>query len=259
MRELRHRGEGAEHRAGNDLADVGHRLGVGVAFGGSGGCRRCFGRLGGQIVQRDHAAHTGASRSTRVRALRGRAHAQPFVEQALHIARDHAAVRPGGHGLGEVGSAGSGHRLGARRNFHTVAHSSSRLNRLSGGGGAFRLAGRGSGSFGIFASAGRKFGVAFTGVADDADIRQAGNIIALFEEAREQRTRDLGFLIKSGLIGFIREQHVANVHAVANVFLPGGNDAAFHGLTLPRHNDCSSHSFFPSYSLDLGYIDCNKL
>ena len=78
-------------------------------------------------------------------------------------------------------------------------------------------------------------------VADHADVVQAGHIVALLKEIGQQRTCDLGFLFKSGLVGFVGEEHVANFDLVAGMFLKLIDDTALDSVALSRHNDWNCH------------------
>ena len=78
----------------------------------------------------------------------------------------------------------------------------------------------------------------FAGVANGADVYQAGYFVTLFKEDVQQSTCCGGFAFKACLIGLISKQNVANVYGVANLLHPFADDTAFHGDARFGHNDC---------------------
>ena len=70
--------------------------------------------------------------------------------------------------------------------------------------------------------------VAFARLADHANVLQAGHVIALGGEDRQQRAGVFGGFVKSGLVGFIGEQKIAGSDTVADLLVPFADQAAFH-------------------------------
>ena len=215
--QLRHGGQGGDHGLGDHLAHVAHGLGVAVVAG-----HALFDRSSG-----NRCRSLGRSRCADDLAR---------VDQGLHVALDHAAVGAGGHDLGQIGLALLRQRLGARGDLD-LAHD-------HGGLGDLRCGGRFDGA--LFLDGGAQVGVAIlggtellkvvAGLADDADVEQAGNVVALLEEVGQQRAGNLGGLLKGSLVGLIGEQHVADFDLVAGLLLELVDDAALHGVALAGHD-----------------------
>ena len=127
-----------------------------------------------------------------------------------------------------------------------IAHDNGGLSDFLGGFDSLGRSGRGFGGGsglggGGGSAAGIELGERFAAVADDHDVGQAGHVVALVEEDRQHGAGFLGFLIESGLVRFIGEQNIADRNAVADLFVPFGNDTTFNRLTLTGHNDRCRH------------------
>ena len=82
----------------------------------------------------------------------------------------------------------------------------------------------------------------FTGIANGADILQARNLVAFFEELLQQRTGCSGFALEGSLVGLISKQNVAYVDSIAHVDLPLTNDAGFYSDAGFGHQNTLCHS-----------------
>ena len=65
-------------------------------------------------------------------------------------------------------------------------------------------------------------------ITDYHHVGEAWDFITIREEAGEDSTFDLGFLIKRCLVSLIAEKDIANSHLVTYLLLEFGNDAAFY-------------------------------
>ena len=215
--QLRHGGQGGDHGLGDHLAHVAHGLGVAVVAG-----HALFDRSSG-----NRCRSLGRSRCADDLAR---------VDQGLHVALDHAAVGAGGHDLGQIGLALLRQRLGARGDLD-LAHDHGGLGQLRCGGcfdgGRFL---DGGAQVGVAVLGGTELLEVVAGLADDADVEQAGNVVALLEEVGQQRAGNLGGLLEGGLVGLVGEQHVANLNLVAGLLLELVDDAALNGVALTGHD-----------------------
>ena len=252
--QLRHVRQRGVHGAGDDLADVGQRLGVAVVVGradfhlrgGSGGLGGSG--LGGEVGERHAAAQAGAFDAAGIRAVRSGADHAASVQKRLHVALDDAAVRAGGTDKGEVCAGALGKRLGARRDLQIAGDDGglSGFFRRSRGRGSLR----GSFFFLLFRGGRGAVGVEFRRAlarrADDADVRQAGHVVPFLEEDVQKGAFHLRFLIESSLVGLIGEQNVADLHRVALLLGPLGDDTALDGVSLPGHDYRNCHKNPPN-------------
>ena len=254
--QLRHVRQRGVHGAGDDLADVGQRLGVAVVVGradfhlrgGSGG-RGGGSGLGGEVGERHAAAQTGAFDAAGIRAARSGADHAASVQKRLHVALDDAAIRAGGTDKGEVRACALGKRLGARRDLQIAGDDGGLSQFLRRSGGLNRGGGCGSFLLGGFRGGfarGGELGRTLARRADDANVRQAGNVVPFLEKDIQKRAFDLGFLVKGGLVGLIGEQNVADLHRVALLLGPLGDDTALNGVSLPGHDHCNCHKNPPN-------------
>ena len=138
---------------------------------------------------------------------------------------------PVGGDLGQIRAALLGQSLGARGDLQ-IADDHGGLGHLGGG----SLGGRSGGGSGLlprrdgYASGIRAF------LADDADVLQAGHIVALLEEAGQQLAGYFGLALERGLVGLVGEQNVAHGHVVSDILVPLIDDAAFDGVALTGHD-----------------------
>ena len=103
------------HGAGDDLADVGQRLGITVIVGhadfhrggGSGG-RGSGGGLGGEVGKRHAAAQARALDAAGIRGARRGADHMARVQKRLHVALNDAAVRAGRTDKGKIRASALG-------------------------------------------------------------------------------------------------------------------------------------------------------
>ena len=214
MGQLGHVGQGGDHAAGDDLADVAHRLGVAVVAGHA------------QLHSRG-SGHGGSGGDGRADQLAG-------VDQGLHVALDHAAVGAGGHDLAEVGLLRVGQLLRPGGDLQ-IAHDHGGLGQLLGGGGGRRGGSGGRGGHGLLGAGTVGLGVR-AGLADHAHVVQAGHVVAGLVEDGQHCAGHLGLGLEGGLVGLVGEQLVAHGHGVAHVHEPLGDDAAFHGVALAGHD-----------------------
>ena len=172
-----------------------------------------------------------------------------LIQKRLHVALDNAAVRAGRTDKGKIRAGALGKRLGARRDLHIAGDDHGLGQFLCRSGGLRRGGLRGSfllgGVRGGFAC-GSKFGRTLARRADDANVRQAGNVVPFLEKDIQKRAFDLGFLVKGGLVGLIGEQNVADLHRVALLLGPLGDDTALNGVSLPGHDHCNCHKNPPN-------------
>ena len=185
-----------------------------------------------------------------VSALGRLGHGASGVDEGLHVALDHAAVGTGGIDKGQIRAAFFGQSLGAGRNLH-FAHEYGGFGffrNRSGGGSLGGRSGFLSGGSGVAGLGGTERVDAFAGIADDADVGQAGNVVAFVEEDFQHGAGFLGFFVKSGLIGFVGEQDIADSDGITLFLVPLGDDTAFHCIALTGHNDCNCHKFPPVFA-----------
>ena len=116
---------------------------------------------------------------------------------------------------------------------------------------AYRSSCCGCGGGSGFSNGSRQIGVAVlggtelleivAGVADYADVEQAGNIVTFLEEVGQQGTCNGSGLFEGCLVGFIGEEHVAHCDCIAGLLLKLVDDTAFNSIALSRHNDWNCH------------------
>ena len=104
------------------------------------------------------------------------------------------------------------------------------------------------------AAVGIKLGEGLALIADDHDVGQAGNVVALREENCKNSAFIFCFLIESSFVGLVGEQDVAHRDFVTDLLSPLGDNAAFHRLTLSGHNYRYSHKHPPVTYNVAGYI-----
>ena len=257
--ELRHIGQRGMHGAGDDLADVGQRLSVAVVVGHAdfrggrlGGRRGGFrgGGLGGKVGKRHAAAQASAFDAAGIGAARGGADHMARIEKRLHVALDNAAVRAGRTDKGKIRAGALGQRPGARRDLQ-IAGNDHGLGQLLCRSRGFGRGGLRGGFFLLFLRGGRgAVGIelrrALARRADDADIRQAGNVVPFLEKDVQQSAFDLRFFVECGLVGLIGEQDVADLHRIALLLGPLGDDTALNGVSLPGHDYRNCHKNPPN-------------
>ena len=258
--QLCHGGQRSHHGTGDNLAHIGHGLGVAVVHGlaqlncGSSNCSSGSSSLSGlgfQIGQSDLAADAGAVDAAGVGACSSLADQLACVDQSLHVTLDNAAFGAGGLYKGQIGAALLGQSLGTGRDLHVAGNNNglsqlfSRSGFCGGLGGSSFLSGSGLSGAGAF---GTELVHRLAGVADNANVQQAGDVVAFLKENLEESTGVLGFLIESGLVGLVGEQDLACGDGVALLLVPLGDDTAFNCITLTGHNDCNCHIYPPVFA-----------
>ena len=88
-----------------------------------------------------------------------------------------------------------------------------------------------------------KFGKTFTFVSDDHHVGQDGNLIIVVEKYGEDRTLNLGFLLKGGLVCLVTEKYVTYSDFVARLFLKFSYYTTFDRLPLLGHNYWCCHCY----------------
>src|SRR5690606_12557330 len=64
----------------------------------------------------------------------------------------------------------------------------------------------------------------------------------------------LGRFFKAGFVRLIAEEDIPGLYGVAHLFVPFGDDTAFHGLPLPGQNDGICHVLTPLKMLNKGTV-----
>ena len=172
----------------------------------SGCCRNLRGRLLLQIAQRYASAKPCAFDSPGGFAAGGGRCDASFVDQLLHVAGDHAAMRAGRLRKRKIRAGFFSQRACARRNFSFglfCRNDGSGLLCLLFGNGrsVFRLCGR------VFAR--NKRGRILSRFANHSNVFKAGNVVAFFAQDRKQNARFFRFLVESGLIRLVGEKNIS--------------------------------------------------
>ena len=138
-------------------------------------------------------------------------------------------IDAGGDGLGHR-SRGDGDHLG-----------------LGGGGSSSGGSGSSSGSF-FGGRGGGRFGAGLqefkriAGIADGADVLQAGNLVALVIERGEQGAGRGGGALELRLVGLVGEEDIADRYRIADLLLPRAHDARFDSNAFLRHQYAFCHN-----------------
>jgi hypothetical protein len=82
----------------------------------------------------------------------------------------------------------------------------------------------------------------FAGLADRADVHEAGNLVAFVVENVEQRARRSGLALKLRFVGLIGEEDIADRYLVADLLLPCAHDARFDSNAFLRHQYAFCHN-----------------
>lgn len=178
--------------------------------------------------------------------LRGRRgglldHGHAGFHEPSNVALDDASVGAGCLGVPGINAGLLRQRAGARRNLQAAVRGLRGLRR----GGLLLFLGLGrfvrlhGGRFG--GSAGLQRAVVLALRADGADVCEAGNLVPVTEENGEELALFGAFALEGGLIRFVGEQNVANLHRVAHVLEPLSDDAGFHRDAGFRHDDRFCH------------------
>ena len=105
-----------------------------------------------------------------------------------------------------------------------------------------RGGGVGSGGRGGRGGTARQRGVGVLArLSDHAHVLQAGHVVAFLIQHLQKGAGGLRLALEGGLVGLVGKQYIAHRDGVAGLFLPFGDDAAFHGISLSRHDDCNGH------------------
>ena len=202
LRKLRHSGKALGHGLGRCLAhgapfDVFKFSGCGSSCGGSSICSGCAGG-----------------------------------EQLVNIAFDDAAVGAGAGGESRVDIVCDSLGHGARRNSLELGCGGRRGNSC---GGRF-FCGRSSCGSRNFCTGLQEL-KRIARIADGADVCKARNLVAVFIEFCKKRAGCGGLAIELRLVGFVREEDIADIDGITDVFLPLADDAGLDRDAFLRHDN----------------------
>ena len=234
--QLSHLGQRCVHLTGDYAANTGERLFVicaNVVGYNTGGLS--LNRFIGSIVGNNGIACEECLNSSNVCHKAG-------IQCCIDITLNDTSVRAGGSDFRHINA-------GLKRKVLCAGGDADQLACLNRCGGNHGSSGglnffNGSGSFSSCLLCGcgcNQCGDILSGFADDADIFQTRNHVALLEQDCKHCTAYLCGLVESGLVGLVREQQIAFSDGVSDFLVPCGDDAAFYALSLAGHNHGLCH------------------